>query len=97
MKIASMILAACLTVGLTVSVVHAASAERAAQKRDPCQVEADFAAEVFDLINENPRVILSGNSADDVNSFAFIRQWIREGKSRTELLARVWNACPDGI
>ena len=82
---------------LTVSVLHAASNQRTAPKHDPCQIKADFVAEVFDLIAENPRVILSGTSADDANSFAFIRQWIREGKSRTELMALVWSDCPDAI
>ena len=93
MKIIGMILAAFLTV----SVLHAAPNKHIAPKHNQCQVQADFVAEVFDLIAENPRVILSGNSADDANSFAFIRQWIREGKSRTDLMALVWSDCPDAI
>ena len=93
MKIIGMILAALLTVG----VLHAAPNERTASKHSQCQIKADFAAEVFDLISDNPRVILSGNSADDANSFAFIRQWVREGKSRTDLMGLVWSQCPDAV
>lgn len=92
MKINGMILAALFTA----NVLHAAADERVAQERSRCQIEAHFVADVFDLVTENPKVMLNGMSADDVDAFAFIRQWAGEGRSRTDLLALVQNQCTDG-
>jgi len=80
-----------------VVVVQAASSKRIVPQHNQCEVKAAFAAEVFDLIHENPAVILSGTAADDVNAFAFIRQWVHDGKSRTDLVALVWSQCPDSV
>ena len=49
-----LIIGAAIAALLTVSVLHAASNQRTVPKHDPCQVKADFVAEVFDLIAENP-------------------------------------------
>lgn len=76
---------------------QAASNKRIGPRHNQCQIKADFAAEVFDLITENPKVILSGTAAEDANAFAFIRQWVHDGKSRTDLVALVWSQCPDSV
>lgn len=70
----------------------AASDERTSRVR-VCDVQAHWAASVFDLIEENPRVILSGMDAQDDNAFTFIRNWIKDGKSRDDLRLYVIGHC----
>ena len=77
---------------LYVSYLSGASSERITRDK-VCESKARWAAEVFDLVKENPKVILSGMEADDVNAFAFIRAWVKDGKTREELKAYVVNRC----
>jgi len=78
-------------------VIDAASNQHIDPRHGKCEIKADFAADVFDLITENPQVILSGTAAEDANAFAFIRRWVQDGKSRTDLVALVWSQCPDSV
>lgn len=75
----------------------AASNKRVPPRYSTCQIKANFAAEVFDLVTENPKVILSGMDADAINTFTFVRQWVKDGKSRTDLVALIWSQCPDSV
>lgn len=70
----------------------AASSERITRDRE-CEVQERWAAGVFDLIEENPRVILSGMDAQDDNAFTFIRKWVKDGKSRDDLKLYVIGQC----
>ena len=79
-----------LSLVLYVGYLHGASNERIGRQ---CENKARWAAEVFDLVKENPKVILSGMEAEDVNAFAFIRAWVKDGKTREELKAYVVNHC----
>jgi hypothetical protein len=69
-----------------------ASSERITQEKG-CQAIANWAAGVFDIINENPMVILNGMDERDTVAFEFIRQWINDGKSREELKSYTKNTC----
>ena len=77
---------------LYVSYLSGASSERINLDKQ-CENKARWAADVFDLVKENPKVILSGMEAEDVNAFAFIRAWVKDGKTREELKAYVVNHC----
>lgn len=69
----------------------------ASSQTKECEATVNWATEVFDLVTENPKVILSGMDPQDVNNFAFIRRWINEGRSRDELMAFIWSQCPNSV
>ena len=75
---------------LYVGYLHGASNERIGRQ---CDSKARWAAEVFDLVTENPNVILNGMNEADEDAFTFIRAWAKDGKTREELIAYTKNHC----
>jgi hypothetical protein len=78
---------------LLASIVASAESSGRITRDRECEVQAHWAAGVFDLIEENPRVILSGMDARDDSAFTFIREWVRDGKSRDDLKLHVIGQC----
>lgn len=80
----------CLAVGVIVALMlytafsHAASGERIYREK-VCTWSAREAVQLYDAIKENPAVILNSLFDSDEVLFEYIRQWVRDGKSREEL------------
>lgn len=70
----------------------AASSDRIVKEK-VCNNKTNWALKVYDIIVQNPKVILSGTDEEDVNAFAFIRNWIAENKTRDDLLIYVLARC----
>lgn len=73
---------------LYIGYVHSASSEKIV-----CVNKVNFATEVFDLVTADPRVILSGMDEEAVNTFVFVRAWVKAGKSRDELKEYTMSRC----
>ena len=69
-----------------------ASSERIGKER-ACHSVAVWAVDVFNTLKQNPQVGLAGMDPEDENAFAFIRQWIADGKARDELYAYTLSRC----
>jgi hypothetical protein len=74
------------------SFVHAASSQRINLDRF-CENKAKEAGGIFDMITENPKVILNGMIKGDEDEFAFIREWVKDKKTRDDLLTWVKDNC----
>jgi hypothetical protein len=75
---------------LYVGYLHGASSEKIGQD---CKRLSDWSGDVYDQIKANETVTLTGVYAEDAARFEFIRDWVKKGKSREDLVAYVFNHC----
>lgn len=71
---------------------RAASSEHLMQERG-CKAVAKWSTGVYRDLKENPKILLDGMQADDEIAFAFIRKWIKDGKSSDELYKFTFDSC----
>lgn len=71
---------------------YVASSERITKEK-ACHSVAVWAVGIFNVIKQNPTVILNGMDQNDDAAFVFIRQWVADGKSRDELYKYTFNHC----
>lgn len=69
-----------------------ASSEHLMQEKG-CKAVAKWSTGVYRDLKENPKLLLDGMLADDEIAFAFIRKWIRNGKSSDDLYTFTYNSC----
>jgi hypothetical protein len=62
------------------------------RERD-CKRVADLSVDIFNQVKQAPNVSLNGMLAGDEAAFTFIRQWVKEGKSRDELYQFTYDSC----
>jgi len=81
-----------IILALFVTEARPASSERITKERQ-CHQVAVWALDIFNQVKQSPKVILSGMDANDESAFTYIRQWVKEGKSRDELYQHTFNLC----
>ena len=94
MTLDRLVLLFCLVVlvAFTIRDARAASNEHLMMEK-ACKSVAAWSTDVYKTIKESPKVILNGMDSQDEIAFAFIRQWIKDGKSSDDLYVYTFNAC----